>query len=87
MAGWRSGKVASYPCHSATGNLYFMLAALFVGLAVGAKFSAVLLFLPLALTAWLGFRERWLRWWGTAVIIAFLAFFYHQSFCRIRLDL
>ncbi len=80
VAGWQSGKVASYPATPPPATLYFMLAALFVGLAVGAKFSAVLLFLPLALTAWLGFRERWLRWWGTAVIIAFLAFFITNPF-------
>lgn len=32
-----------------------LLAAVFIGLAVGSKFSAILLFLPLALTVW---------WWG-----------------------
>lgn len=83
---WRvaSGKVTSDQ-RPATGNpppatLYFILASIFVGLAVGAKFSAVLLFLPLALTAWLGFGEKWMRWWGTAVFIAFLTFFITNPF-------
>jgi hypothetical protein len=35
-----------------------LLAAVFVGLAVGSKFGAVLLFLPLALAVWLNRKER-----------------------------
>ncbi|MBE2221163.1 MAG: phospholipid carrier-dependent glycosyltransferase [Anaerolineae bacterium] len=61
-------------------TVWFMGAAVFVGLAVGAKFSAVLLFLPLALTAWLVFEDRWITWWVTAVLIAFLAFFITNPF-------
>lgn len=56
----------------ARGNL--LGAAVFVGLAVGSKFSAILLFLPLALAFVL---RGWGRWWlglGTAVFLAFLAF-------------
>ena len=59
---------------------WFVVAAIFTGLAVGAKFSAVLLFLPLALTAWLVFGEGWKGWWITAVFIAFLTFFITNPF-------
>ena len=61
-------------------RVYFLAAAVFVGLAVGAKFSAVLLFLPLAVTAWLGFGDKWIRWWITAVFVAFLTFFITNPF-------
>lgn len=59
---------------------WFALAAIFVGLAVGAKFAAVLLFLPLALTGWLVFGGKWWRWGGTAVVAALLAFFLTNPF-------
>jgi hypothetical protein len=59
---------------------WFVLAAIFVGLAVGAKFAAVLLFLPLALTGWLVFGGAWWKWGGTAVVAAFLAFFLTNPF-------
>ena len=83
VAGLQGCKVDSHIatlqlCNSAT--LFFILAAIFVGLAVGAKFSAVMLFLPLAVTAWLGYGEKWMRWWITAVIVAFLAFFITNPF-------
>ncbi|MCA9872274.1 MAG: phospholipid carrier-dependent glycosyltransferase, partial [Anaerolineales bacterium] len=61
-------------------TLSFALAAVFAGLAVGTKFSAVLLFLPLAVAAWLVVRERWWLWWLTAVLVAFLAFFLTNPF-------
>jgi hypothetical protein len=61
-------------------QFYFLAGAVFVGLAVGTKFSAVLLFLPLAVTAWLGFGERWISWWITAVFVAFLTFFITNPF-------
>lgn len=48
------------PARRAGFNL--LLAALFVGLAVGAKFSAVLLLVPLAVAAWLALPQSWLRW-------------------------
>jgi hypothetical protein len=47
---------------------------------VGAKFAAVLLFLPLALTGWLVFGGAWWKWGGTAVVAAFLAFFLTNPF-------
>jgi len=62
------------------GAVWFVGAAVFVGLAVGAKFSAVMLFLPLAVTAWLGFGQKWIRWWITAVFIVFLTFFITNPF-------
>lgn len=51
-----------------------LLAAVFVGLAVGSKFTAVLLLLPLTLAFWLWGGARWWWGWGTAVGIAFLTF-------------
>jgi 4-amino-4-deoxy-L-arabinose transferase-like glycosyltransferase len=60
--------------------LRFFLAAVFAGLAVGAKFSAVLLFLPLAVAAWVGFGERWGRWLLGGVLVAFIAFFITNPF-------
>ena len=60
--------------------LPFLLAAIFAGLAVGTKFSAVLLFLPLAVAAWAAFGERWWRWWLGAAFAAFLAFFLTNPF-------
>ncbi len=37
---------------------YLLLASVFVGLAVGSKFAAVLLFFPLALTVWIVVNEQ-----------------------------
>jgi 4-amino-4-deoxy-L-arabinose transferase-like glycosyltransferase len=42
-----------------------LVAAVLVGLAVGSKFTAVLLLLPLLWTAWATGRPR--RWWGGAL--------------------
>ncbi|PIE81187.1 MAG: hypothetical protein CSA11_05290 [Chloroflexi bacterium] len=61
-------------------RICFVLAALFVGLAVGAKFSAVMLFLPLTLTAWFAFGHKWLGGVATAVIAAFFSFFLTNPF-------
>ncbi len=58
----------------------FILAAIFTGLAIGSKFSAVLLLLPLGLTAWLCFGEKWGKWLGTAVLVIFLTFFLTNPF-------
>ncbi len=57
------------------GRRQLWLASLFVGLAVGSKFAAILLFLPLALAFALAERGR-MRWLGlaTAVFLACLAF-------------
>ena len=45
-----------------------LLAALFVGLAIGAKFSAAMFFLPLAAAAWLALPAP--RWWRLAAVFA-----------------
>lgn len=48
---------------------YLLLAAAAVGLAVGSKFAAVLLFLPLAVTIFcVPMKRRWLWFTGTAVV-------------------
>jgi len=55
--------------------LCLLLAAAAIGLAVGSKFTAVLLFAPLLWTAWAGGTAR--RWWGetaAAVAVAALVF-------------
>ncbi len=57
------------------GNMLNLLAAsVFVGLAVGAKFSAVLLVFPLFVAIVLGGRERWVWRLATAVLVAVLTF-------------
>ncbi len=81
----RGGDVSFAEGHTAPSRPYavpliFILAAVFTGLAVGSKFSAVLLLLPLGLTAWLCFGEKWGRWLGTAVIVIFLTFFLTNPF-------
>jgi len=64
---WRA-----FHCPPATCNL--LLASLFIGLAVGSKFSAIMLFLPLILAIWLsGKADRWLLL-ITSGLVAFLVF-------------
>ena len=50
---------------------WWLLGSAAVGLAVGSKFAAVMLFVPLLLAAWVVAGDRWLRWLlaggGTAV--------------------
>ena len=58
----------------------FLLAAVFTGLAIGSKFSAALLLLPLGLAAWLCFGEKWAKWLGAAVLVIFLTFFLTNPF-------
>ncbi len=55
-------------------NINLILAGVFAGLAVGSKFSAVLLLIPLLTAALLGGRERWVVRLGTAVTAAVLTF-------------
>ena len=60
-------------------TVQWLLASCFIGLAIGSKFSAVLLFLPLLLAArQLG--DRWERWFGTAVFTVALTFFLTNPF-------
>lgn len=61
-------------------------AAVFVGLAIGSKFGAVLLLLPLVLTVWFVWRERFVGQTITAVIITFLAFFLTNPFAVLDLN-
>jgi 4-amino-4-deoxy-L-arabinose transferase-like glycosyltransferase len=61
-------------------------AAIFVGLAVGSKFAAVLLFLPLALTLWLAARDRFVGWLAVTAVIAFLIFFLTNPFAVLDLS-
>ncbi len=72
----RSAKVSQ-------GNLSGLLAALFVGLAVGAKFSAIMLFLPLLITIWRGGRRRRGILLITAVSFAILTFIITNPFALI----
>jgi 4-amino-4-deoxy-L-arabinose transferase-like glycosyltransferase len=56
-------------CSPITG--WWLLSGVAIGLAVGSKFAAVMLFVPLLLAAWAMAGDRWLRWLlaggGTAV--------------------
>ncbi|MCB8917817.1 MAG: glycosyltransferase family 39 protein [Ardenticatenaceae bacterium] len=64
-------------------TIYLLLAAVSIGLAVGSKFSAAMLFLPLAVTLWLDrsltSRQFWLRLAGLA-LLAGLVFFASNPF-------
>ncbi len=57
----------------------WILASVFIGLAIGSKFAAVLLFLPLLLAAW-WLEGRWERWLATAVFTIALTFFLTNPF-------
>ncbi|MEZ4593358.1 MAG: phospholipid carrier-dependent glycosyltransferase [Chloroflexota bacterium] len=60
-------------------NVYWILASVCIGLAVGSKFSAILLVFPLMLAArFMG--KRWDFWLGTAVFTATLTFFLTNPF-------
>lgn len=60
-------------------TVYWLLASFFIGLAIGSKFAAVLLLVPLILAAWwLGGRWEW--WLGTAVFTIVLTFFLTNPF-------
>jgi 4-amino-4-deoxy-L-arabinose transferase-like glycosyltransferase len=82
-----SGRVAGdrslFTVHGSLFTVYWLLAAVCVGLAVGSKFSAVLLFLPLALAAWLSPIAG--RSWRlvAAVLVAGLAFFLTNPFALL----
>ncbi len=65
--------------------LYLSLAAIAVGLAIGSKFTAVLLLLPLALTIYVTGGERWVRWLVTAVFISGITFFITNPFAVLDL--
>ncbi|NIP26148.1 MAG: phospholipid carrier-dependent glycosyltransferase, partial [Phycisphaerae bacterium] len=39
-------------------RIYLGLAAVFAGLSVGSKFTAILILLPLAIAVWLGWQNR-----------------------------
>ncbi len=60
-------------------TVYWLLASLFIGLAIGSKFAAVLLFVPLLLSAW-WLAGRWEWWLGTAVFTIALTFFLTNPF-------
>ena len=77
------GKRKSVHCRPATCSL--ILAAAFIGLAVGSKFAAVMLLLPLVVTIVLGSEQR--RWWRLAasLLVAFLAFFITNPFAVLDL--
>jgi 4-amino-4-deoxy-L-arabinose transferase-like glycosyltransferase len=65
---------------------YVLLSAIFIGLAIGSKFTAVLLFLPLGLTLYLFCGEKWWRWLATAVLITFLSFLITNPFAILDLS-
>jgi hypothetical protein len=65
--------------------LYLFFASISVGLAIGSKFTAVLLFLPLAVTVYVACGDRWGRWLVTAVFITALTFFLTNPFAVLDL--
>jgi hypothetical protein len=69
---------------SPTCNL--LIAAVFVGLATGAKFSALLLFLPLTVTAWLFLPQLRLRRLVTVFATALLTFAVSNPFAILDLN-
>ncbi len=58
---------------------YWLIASIAIGLAIGSKFAAVLLFVPLLLAAW-WMRGRWEWWLGTAVLTIAITFFLSNPF-------
>lgn len=76
------GRQSSLPDHRG-GAIYLMAAAAMVGLAVGSKFTAVLLLLPLLWVAWsLGAGKRmWLM--PAALGVAFLVFGFTNPFALL----
>ncbi len=70
-------------CSPATCNL--LLSSAFIGLAVGSKFSAIMLFLPLATAVLLGrSHRRWILLLSSA-LVAFLVFFITNPFAILDL--
>ncbi|GIK55563.1 MAG: hypothetical protein BroJett015_12260 [Chloroflexota bacterium] len=66
-------------------RLYLLLAAISVGLAIGSKFTAVLLLLPLVLTIYVTGGGRWVRWLVTAVFVVGITFFVTNPFAVLDL--
>lgn len=77
--------IHSNETQSAPRQRYLLLAAVCVGLAMGSKFSAVLLLLPLAVAAWLGRGQRWERWLVVAGVVAGLTFVLTNPFALLDL--
>lgn len=63
-----------------------LLAAVFVGLAVGSKFSAVLLFVPLAVAAWFADGAHWARNVAMAGLVAAVVFAVTNPFALLDLN-
>ena len=64
--------VAAHSAADGRQRLWLLLAAVLVGLAVGSKFTAVLLLVPLVWTAWAaGWSRRW--WAGAAAVLGVAA--------------
>lgn len=59
---------------------WLWLAAVMTGLAVGSKFSAIYLLLPLALTVWAVWPQRWSTGLAGLIITAVLTFFLTNPF-------
>lgn len=66
-------------------RLFLLAAAACIGLAVGSKFAAVMLLLPLALAVYWTAGERWARWLVTAVAVSFFTFFLTNPFAILDL--
>ncbi len=71
-------------------GIYLGIAAVFAGLSVGSKFSAILIVLPLAIAVWLGWQQK--RWlfrvglMGAAVLIMLLSFALTNPFAILDLS-
>lgn len=59
---------------------WLILGCILMGLAVGSKFAAILLVLPLVLTIWTLWPQHWLRWTFLGGTIALLTFFFTNPF-------
>lgn len=67
------------PDYRSVTTVYWLLASVSIGLAIGSKFSAILLFLPLLLAAW-QMGRHWQRWLAAAVFTIALTFFLTNPF-------
>jgi 4-amino-4-deoxy-L-arabinose transferase-like glycosyltransferase len=65
---------------------WLALAAVCVGMAIGSKFAAVLLLLPLTMAVLRVGGGRWVRWWVTAVGLVLLTFVLTNPFAVLDLS-
>ncbi|MEM7335277.1 MAG: phospholipid carrier-dependent glycosyltransferase [Chloroflexota bacterium] len=67
-------------------SLWLWLGCVMVGLAVGSKFAAIILLLPLAIVIWVMWPKGWLWRIGLGIAISFASFFVTNPFAIVDLS-